>query len=233
MQNAGVSENKMAARIRALLAKAESTTFAEEAEALIAKAQELMARHSIDGAMLRDAGSADEKPIMRRIDIARPYASAKQTLLARVAAANNVSAVLSYERVTLVGFAADVDAAELLFTSLLVQASAAVLRVPPEEVGRGTRAFRHAFFIGFAYRIGERLREARSAAESAAAVEHGPSLLPVLAGRRLAVDRAVVEAFPHLSRGRRPSITDYGGAAMGARAANSADLGGRNLRLVQ
>ena len=79
----------------------------------------------------------------------------------------------------------------------------------------------------------ERLREARSAVESAAAVEHGPSLLPVLAGRRLAVDRAVVEAFPHLSRGRRPSITDYGGAAMGARAANSADLGGRNLRLVQ
>ena len=77
------------------------------------------------------------------------------------------------------------------------------------------------------------LREARSAAESAATVEHGPSLLPVLAGRRLAVDRAVVEAFPHLSRGRRPSITDYGGAAMGARAANSADLGGRNLRLVQ
>ncbi|HET8683001.1 MAG TPA: DUF2786 domain-containing protein, partial [Micromonosporaceae bacterium] len=39
-------------RVRALLAKAESTTFAEEAEAYTAKAQELMARHSIDYALL-------------------------------------------------------------------------------------------------------------------------------------------------------------------------------------
>jgi hypothetical protein len=38
--------------VRALLAKAESTTYPEEADALTAKAQELMARHSIDRAML-------------------------------------------------------------------------------------------------------------------------------------------------------------------------------------
>ena len=39
-------------RIRALLAKAESTEFPEEAEALTAKAQELMSAHAVDEALL-------------------------------------------------------------------------------------------------------------------------------------------------------------------------------------
>ncbi|WP_228984453.1 dihydroxy-acid dehydratase, partial [Streptomyces sp. DH12] len=45
-------ESRMLGRIRALLAKAEATGFPEEAEALSAKAQELMARHSVDEALL-------------------------------------------------------------------------------------------------------------------------------------------------------------------------------------
>ena len=45
-------ESRMLTRIRALLAKAEATGFPEEAEALSAKAQELMARHSIDEALI-------------------------------------------------------------------------------------------------------------------------------------------------------------------------------------
>ncbi|NEA40757.1 DUF2786 domain-containing protein, partial [Streptomyces sp. SID11385] len=44
-------EPRMLTRIRALLAKAEATGFPEEAEALTTKAQELMARHSIDEAL--------------------------------------------------------------------------------------------------------------------------------------------------------------------------------------
>lgn len=39
-------------RVRGLLAKAESTSFAAEAEALSAKAQELMTRHAIERAVL-------------------------------------------------------------------------------------------------------------------------------------------------------------------------------------
>ena len=37
----------MLERVRALLAKAESTTFPEEADALTAKAQQLMTRHAL------------------------------------------------------------------------------------------------------------------------------------------------------------------------------------------
>ena len=43
------ADPKITERVRALLAKAESTTFPDEAEAFTAKAQELIAQHAIDG----------------------------------------------------------------------------------------------------------------------------------------------------------------------------------------
>lgn len=56
LEAAGHIEPRMLGRIRALLAKAEATTFPEEAEALSAKAQELMARHTVDEALLAVRG---------------------------------------------------------------------------------------------------------------------------------------------------------------------------------
>lgn len=53
-------EERVLGRIRALLAKAEATGYPSEAEALTAKAQELMARHSVDEAHL-SAGRAAER----------------------------------------------------------------------------------------------------------------------------------------------------------------------------
>jgi len=54
------TQEKYADRIAKLLRKAESTT-PEEAEALFAKAQELMAKYAIDAAMLRAAGNLSQK----------------------------------------------------------------------------------------------------------------------------------------------------------------------------
>ena len=49
---------ELAAKVRALLAKAESTTFEAEAEALFAKAHQLMVRNAIDEAVLHLSGSS-------------------------------------------------------------------------------------------------------------------------------------------------------------------------------
>jgi plasmid stabilization system protein ParE len=74
--------------VRALLAKAESTDYAPEADAFTAKAQELTARHAIDEVMLHSvAGQTGHpphagKPIVRRICIDDPYARAKFSLRA-------------------------------------------------------------------------------------------------------------------------------------------------------
>ena len=61
----------------------------------------------------------------------------------------------------MVGFAGDVEAVELLFTSLLVQATAAMMRAGSRTGRNGrsrTRSFRQSFLHAYAVRIGQRLR---------------------------------------------------------------------------
>jgi Protein of unknown function (DUF2786) len=89
----GSADQRMLSRVRALLAKAESTEFAAEAEALTARAQELMARHSIDYALLAAASGSTEAPSGRRLFLESPYEAPKALLLDVVAAANRCRAV--------------------------------------------------------------------------------------------------------------------------------------------
>lgn len=73
---------------------------------------------------------------------------------------------------TVFGFMADLDAVELLFTSLLVQANAAMLRAGAKRDAHGrsrTRAFRQSLLLAYATRIGERLSQATEHAEQQAA----------------------------------------------------------------
>ena len=154
----------IAERIAALLDKAESTSYPAEADAFMAKAQELMARHAIDEAMLDAArGSQDE---IGQVDlvIVAPYASAKSVLLGAVAASNRcrvVSATRPNGRVlcTMVGFDTDIRHARSLYLSLTHQAVRFMLDAPL-PLGDTPRRFRHSFLLAYAHRIGERLQEA-------------------------------------------------------------------------
>ncbi len=223
-------------KVRALLAKAESTTFPEEAEALSAKAQELMARHAIDSAMVAAGASAGaagggEGPTGVRVPVDDPYAGAKSILLAEVAAANGCRAVWSKGLAfsTLLGFEADLEFVDVLYTSLLVQATSAMVAAGSQvdRSGRSrTRSFRQAFLLAYASRIGHRLREAEAASRAAAAEEYGEALLPVLADRSAAVRAAEAEAFPHVVS-RSVSISNAAGWAAGKAAADLASLSGR------
>jgi hypothetical protein len=221
-------DGRVLAKVRALLAKAESTTFDAEADSLTAKAQELMARYAIDSAMLH-AGGAKESPTGRRLGIDDPYASAKAELLAVVSRANRCRAVWhdSYGLSTVFGFGVDLDIVEVLYTSLLVQATRSMTAAGTvrDRYGRSrTRSFRQSFLVSFASRIGERLRGATDAAERAAGHVHGGALLPVLAGRRAAVDEALTAAFPDLVP-NGVSVTNYEGWLAGRVAADLASLG--------
>jgi hypothetical protein len=204
------ADRKVLGRIRALLAKAESTGYPEEAEALSAKAQHLMARHSIDEALLA-AGAGGDGPGGRRIGVDRPYEGAKALLLDAVAAANRCQAVWSadFGFSTVVGHAADLDAVELLYTSLLVQADRALHRGTSRS-----RDFRESFLIAYASRIRERLTTAT--AEEAAAYT-APDLLPALASRDLAVESETRRLFPSTTtsrlKGRDPEGWQHGHSA--------------------
>ncbi|MQY02009.1 DUF2786 domain-containing protein [Actinomadura macrotermitis] len=226
----GDVDQRMLGKVRALLAKAESTEFPEEAEALSARAQELMSRHSIDRALLAARSGAGDAPSGRRLAVDSPYEAPKAVLLTVVAEANRCRAVWHRELglVTVLGFPADLAAVEMLFTSLLVQAMAAMLRAGSrrDAVGRSrTRSFRYAFLNAYAARVGERLREAAGAAVAGAG---GKDLLPVLARRDEAVSRAVDSLFPNLVKGRARAVSNGEGWAAGRAAADLASLDGRS-----
>jgi hypothetical protein len=235
-------EPRQLSRIRALLAKAESTEFPDEAEALTAKAQELMTRHSIDDALISSQDGSRHAPAACRIGVDNPYEGAKALLLDAVADANGCQAIWSSSLgfSTVVGFDADLDAVELLYTSLLVQATAAMNRAGSRyhESGRSrrTKTFRQSFLIAYADRIRERLLAAKEEVVATVAQEHGEGrepgasddrLLPVLAARKVAVQETTERMFPtkttHRLRGR-----DADGWAHGKAAADRAELGHRD-----
>jgi hypothetical protein len=223
-------DERMLGKIRALLAKAESTEFEEEAEALSTRAQELMARYSIDHALLAVESGSKDKPLARRIPVDSPYEEPKAHLLNVVAEANRCRAAYTQALglMTVFGFLADLDAVELLFTSLLVQANTALVRAGSRSDRNGrsrTRSFRQSFLIAYAIRIGERLSGAAGAAERAVAEElPGRNLLPVLAARDREVTEAFEATFTHLTRGRRLHANDEEGWQSGRAAADLAAL---------
>lgn len=216
-------------RVRALLAKAESTTFDAEAEAFTSKAQELMARHRIDQAVIAAHGeSSRDEPIGRRVGLDDPYAEAKAALLAAIADANGCRAVWSKNLgfSTLFGFAGDLDAVEELFTSLLVQATAALRREGSkhDRAGRSrTTRFRRSFLVAFGIRIGQRLRDTVVATVDAVSDETGRALLPILASRDEAVRAAAEAAFPEMGA-FSPAASDGEGWYAGTLFGDQADL---------
>lgn len=221
---AAVDEGVLA-KVRGLLAKAESTTFDGEAQALAAKAQQLITRHSIDLAML----AADvDVPGGRRMYLERPYTKAKFVLLDAIADANTCRCVWNARRetATLIGHQADMHLTEMLFTSLLLQGTAVVVEAGAQHdiFGRSsTTSWRNAFWLGFAHRVGERLREARSSARTDALAEAGDRLVPVLAARSDRVDAAFEEAFPNLGT-IDVSLSNGDGLRAGRSAADTAEL---------
>lgn len=216
-------------KVRNLLAKAESTDFDAEAESFTAKAQEMMARHRIDAAVLAATShGTDEEPVGRRIGVDDPYAEAKTLLLDRVATANGGRSVWSKELgfTTVFAFADDLDAIEALFTSLLVQAGAALRREGSKHDHRGrsrTTRFRRTFLVAFALRIGERLSAAADASVTDARASNGDAFLPVLVARDDAVRDATESTFPEL-RHFSPSATDGEGWHKGTRFGDLADV---------
>ena len=223
------ADPRVLARVRGLLAKAESTSFPEEAEALSAKAQELMARHALERvAVDATAGAGPSTASVRRMWLDAPYTSAKSSLVHQVAVANRCRAVslAALDLVTVIGWPTDLDTVELLVTSLLVQAGRAMAAEGSHATRRGgsrTRSFRHAFLLSYATRIGERLREAGATAQQEAVAAAGDALLPVLAARGEVVERTTSQLFPRITT-KRFSVGNAAGWEAGREAADAASL---------
>lgn len=230
--------DKMLARIRALLSKAQdpAATIAE-AETYTAKATELMARYGIDRAMLAAADPTTDIPGDRIITVDAPYARDKQHLLSQIGLSLGCRTVLKRRgsdfSVHLFGYASDLERVDMLFTSLLLQAVNGLAQTPAPYYG-STAAFRRTWLAGFTDTVTERLREAENRAAQNATTEQqrtgttGPSVALVLADRRTVVERAMNAAYPKLKTAR-PRTLSGSGYHHGAAAGRRADLGGPRI----
>jgi len=229
-------------RIRGLLDKAGSTSFGPEADALYDKAAELMAKHRIDAALLEAARSpAERNPVVERpVDLGSgQYVRARLQLIHHVAS-NHGCRVLTHTTrngrvATVVGVRDDSERVELLYTSLLLQATRLAGAAWAERRRRVTGsqvAWKREFLFGFGARVGERLSELaeQAAFVPAAPLAGGGSVAVVLADRSARVDDWLTRAHPRArSLGPAAGFTGHGGLAAGRSSADRADLGSRSL----
>lgn len=227
----GAADHRWLSRVRALLAKAESTDFADEADALSAKAQEIVTRYALDHLLDEPTGTAgadgDGGVAARRIWIDAPYIMPKATLVNVVAAANRCTSVVADKLgfSTVLGAPYDLEAVELLTTSLLVQANRAMLAHGRQAGWRGTSRtapFRRSFLVAYAIRIGERLGTATD--EAVEQTGHARELVPVLRQHAERVEAARDELFPAVRYGSAPTVSDRKGWVLGRAAADQARL---------
>ena len=221
-------------RVRKLLAKAEAEGCSPaEAEALTAKAAELMARYGIDRALLGALRPETDRPADRVFALPNPWGDVKRHLLAGLAMALRCQCVQTRSdagtRLHVFGYTSDLERADILFTSLLVQMARALAQQAVPGYGGEARAWRRSWMLGYAAAVVARIRAAEEAAASAAdgaATEGAASVQSaalVLADRSLVVRRQVAAAYPRLRKAR---VTYSGGGyGDGYREGQKADIG--------
>lgn len=191
------SNEKILRTIRGLLDKANSTEFEGEADALTAKAMELMAKHQIDQAVLEATGKKAADTVSKiTITFVNPFSHEKHLLLRSIAMALGCRTLRypvgkSVSHTDVVGHTSDLERVEFLYTLLLVQAQAGAMKVKAPayvvdthygyeqtrylnsgQIAARTRAKRAGYLAGFADVIGERLTEITRHAAAQSDTEH-------------------------------------------------------------
>jgi hypothetical protein len=234
-----MTEDKMLARIAALLRQAEGTNNTHEAEAFMAAAQRLATATSIDLAVARAHSAtrtAAQVPSMRTITIGEPGSRGLRTyvqLFAGIAMANEVRCDVASNStyVYAYGFAEDIDATHALYASLVVQMVRACDAYLATGAHRPTPTItaRLNFQLAFGARVGQRLSEARDQARREATQE--TSATP---GTAIALRNKEIELRDHYrteskARGTwRPASASAGYSSAARRAG---DRAGHQARL--
>lgn len=230
-------------KILKLLRKAESTN-PEEAEAATELATKLMQKWAIDDAMLAAAGNAlrQEEIIEKMVELKGSYKQAHLNLAFTVVRALRLQGIYSDNRQTykmrFIGFESDVARAEMLFTSLLIQAQRGVAdygsKIPRYYSAMEKFKARRAFLYGFADTIGERLRvQHREAVQEAEAEATARGELSTSVALAVQTREQQAKAwyderygrFVSTGRSRGIQLGSNGGYSAGAAAGRTANVG--------
>jgi hypothetical protein len=166
-----MTEDKMLARIAALLRQAESTDNTHEADAFMAAAQRLATTTSIDLAVARAHAAtrtAAQVPVQRTITIGEAGTKGLRTyvqLFVLIGLANDLKCDVASNStfVYAYGFAEDIDATHALYASLVMQ----MVKASEAYIASGqhrptpTITARLNFQLAYGARVGQRLADAR------------------------------------------------------------------------
>jgi hypothetical protein len=220
-------------RIKKLLERAEHPrTPQDEAESCYAKAQELMTKWAIEESMLHATQrKSTDQIIKKEVKLSRSgLFDAMVQMYAAVAAPNDVKVLVRSKQwkdlagVVLIGYESDIAKVEMLYASIWIQCAREQNREIPDILTGGARGrWRRSFRISYAYRIGDRLMEARrSTVEEEESSTPGTAL--VLRSRTEEVEEFFASIPKGQARASRRSI-DWDGASKGRSAADRADIG--------
>ncbi|WP_370944734.1 DUF2786 domain-containing protein [Amycolatopsis sp. cg5] len=224
-------QETLLAKVRKLLAKAEDPGVTEaEADSYNTKAAELIARYGIDTAILADSGARADEITTIKIAMGNPYSRDKATLLTNIAHPLRCRSLLhrwgqSVTEVTVFGFRSDLERVELLYTSLLLQATTQLTRVRPEGFRAGFEsiaAYRRTWLTGFATAVYLRLKATEERAARSHVTEPGTkSAALVVRDRNTLVEDAYDAKYGNLRAAPRRRLTGSGyldGHSAGERA---------------
>ncbi|MGH3524637.1 MAG: DUF2786 domain-containing protein [Mycobacterium sp.] len=234
-----MTDDKMLARIAALLRQAEGTDNAHEAEAFMAAAQRLATATSIDLAVARSHAvtrSPAQAPIQRTITIGQPGSKGLRTyvqLFVLIASANDVRCDVASNStfVYAYGFTEDIDASHALYASLVVQ----MVRASDVYITSGahrptpTITARLNFQLAFGARVGQRLAEAREQTRQEAKKDRGRPPGTAIALRDKEIE--LHDYYRSTSKARGTWQASRVSAGYSSAARRAGDRAGRRARL--
>ena len=234
-----MTDDKMLARIAALLRQAEGTDNTHEADAFMAAAQRLATATSIDLAVARSHSSNRTKtqtPVQRTITIGTAGTRGLRTyvqLFTVIALANDVKCDVASNStfVYAYGFGEDIDASHALYASLVTQ----MVRASEAYIASGahrpapTITARINFQLAFGARIGKRLAEAREEAQREATKgrDSGPGTAIALRNK----DIELKDFYRQTSEARGTWRATSATAGYSSAARRAGDRAGRRARL--
>jgi hypothetical protein len=234
-----MTDDKMLARIAALLRQAEGTDNPHEAEAFMAAAQRLATATSIDLAVARSHAakrSAAQTPIQRTVTIGTAGTKGLRTyvqLFVLIATANDVRCDVASNStfVYAYGFAEDIDVSHALYASLVVQ----MVRASDSYIASGahrptpTITARLNFHLAFGARVGQRLAETREQTRQAAKKDRGRPPGTAIALRDKEIE--LRDYYRSASRARGTWQASRASAGYSSTARRAGDRAGRRARL--
>lgn len=216
-----------------------------ERDLAIQRARELMAKYAIEEITMQEKSGKREEIVMANIRITEDGKPAmvkdqRIALAWTIASKNRCRGVIRTldetadvatgrkvpggTFITVVGYKSDTDFVREFYFGLCMDMLGAVL---DEKVT--TNNYRESFCAGYVTRVDERLTQISRTIEREAEKAEGGSLLPALVDRSKKVEDTFDEMFPNLTKVRvTRKKYDQNAIMRGRKAADGADLGGRN-----